>query len=204
MRAARRPRQRGQTLVEFALLSPLFLLVVFGTIDYGGYFGSRLSVENAARAGARTAVVQQYASSFATKGGDIVIAITSHSNVELVPNDVDCTWNGTTLSPATYPPFQLPAHQSACIGIWYFEVTYPGNSAGPPWLCGQWSVATSAWSWWNSSGQPSPTKDTSCVVAGDDIVVVGVGYKYSPYTPLPSIAAGALTTYGETQLVEEQ
>jgi hypothetical protein len=37
----------------------------------------------------------------------------------------------------------------------------------------------------------------------DDIVVVGVGYHYSPLTPLPTIASNALTTYGETQLLEE-
>jgi len=33
--------------------------------------------------------------------------------------------------------------------------------------------------------------------------VVGVGYHYNPVTPLPTIASNALTTYGETQLLEE-
>jgi hypothetical protein len=33
--------------------------------------------------------------------------------------------------------------------------------------------------------------------------VVGVGYAYKPLTPMPTIAAAALTTYGETQLIEE-
>jgi hypothetical protein len=187
-------------MVEFALVAPVFLLVVFATIDYGGYFGTRLSVENAARAGARTAVVEAYSSSFSTQGSAIVTSITSHSNVELVPNDVDCTWNGTTLTPTVYPPFTMPAGQNACIGVWYFELT----TTGAPFLCAQWSVASSAWSWWDSSGQSAVSKDTNCVSANQDIVVVGVGYRYSPFTPLPSIANGALTTFGETQLVEEQ
>jgi hypothetical protein len=38
-------------------------------------------------------------------------------------------------------------------------------------------------------------------VAGDDIVVVGVGYTYSPLTPIPAL--NGLNTYGETQLLEE-
>jgi hypothetical protein len=37
-----------------------------------------------------------------------------------------------------------------------------------------------------------------------DLIVVGVGYRFSPLTPLPAIASTALITYGETQLLEEQ
>jgi hypothetical protein len=195
-------------MVEFALVFPVFLLVVFATIDYGGYFGSRLSVENAARSGARVAVWEPLdrtdPGDFSTQATVIVDTITSHANVELVPNDVACTWQGTTLSPTQYPPFTIPVTtpaSTACIGLWYFELA----DAGPPWLCGSWSVASGGgWSWYDSSGSSLSSPDPDCVVAGKDLVVVGVGYQYSPYTPLPSIAAGALTTYGETQLLEEQ
>lgn len=209
MSRSRLRRQRGQTMVEFALVFPVFLLVVFATIDYGGYFGSRLSVENAARSGARVAVWQPLdrtsLSDFSTEAASVVSAITSHSNVEIVPNDVACAWQGTTLSPTQYPPFVIPTTtppSTACIGLWYFEL----SDAGPPWLCGSWSVASSGggWSWYDSQGAAQSSPDPGCVVAGRDVVVVGVGYQYSPYTPLPALASGALTTYGETQLLEEQ
>lgn len=51
----RRPRQRGQTLVEFALVSPIFLLIVFSAIDVGRLVYAYTAISSAARDGARTA-----------------------------------------------------------------------------------------------------------------------------------------------------
>jgi hypothetical protein len=174
--------------VEFALISPVFLILVFATIDYGGYFGDRLSVENAARVGARVAAVQEE-SSFS--GSSVVSAVTGHEGPAKLPTTTDCTWQGTTLDANEYPPFTFSG--SGCIGIWYFDLL--AAATGPPTLCDQWSVATQAW-----TTSPPPS---GCVVAGEDIVVIGVGYRYTPFTPLPAIASNALTTYGETQLLEE-
>jgi Flp pilus assembly protein TadG len=44
---------RGATLVEFALIVPLFLLLVLGTIDMGRYMAATASVNTAARESAR-------------------------------------------------------------------------------------------------------------------------------------------------------
>lgn len=52
----RRHRSRGQSLVEFALVMPVFLLLLGGVIDFGFMFYSRITVINAAREGARGAV----------------------------------------------------------------------------------------------------------------------------------------------------
>ena len=52
----RRNRQSGQSLVEFALVLPVFLLILAGIIDMGFMFYSRITVINAARDGARSAV----------------------------------------------------------------------------------------------------------------------------------------------------
>ena len=51
----RRGRQRSQALVEFALVSPLFLLVVFSAIDIGRLLYAYTAISSAARDGARTA-----------------------------------------------------------------------------------------------------------------------------------------------------
>jgi Flp pilus assembly protein TadG len=48
---------RGQSLVEFALVFPIFILVLAGIIDFGFMLYSRMTVINAAREGARVAVV---------------------------------------------------------------------------------------------------------------------------------------------------
>jgi Flp pilus assembly protein TadG len=45
----------GQGLVEFALVVPLFLLLVFAIIDFGILFEHRITLDNAARNGARWA-----------------------------------------------------------------------------------------------------------------------------------------------------
>jgi len=50
----RHPRfgSRGQSLVEFALVLPVLLLLALGTIDYGRVYFDYISVTNAARNGA--------------------------------------------------------------------------------------------------------------------------------------------------------
>jgi Flp pilus assembly protein TadG len=49
----RRSRSRGGAAIEFALVLPVFLLVVFGAVEYGYYFWSEQIVTAAAREGAR-------------------------------------------------------------------------------------------------------------------------------------------------------
>src|SRR5260370_6220585 len=59
-RAAYHPRpdwrsQRSQALVEFAVVAPLFLLVIFSAIDISRLLYAYTSISSAARDGARTA-----------------------------------------------------------------------------------------------------------------------------------------------------
>jgi Flp pilus assembly protein TadG len=55
----RRPDAKGQTLVEFALVVPIFVLVVLGLFDIGRAVFNYSTVANAARQAARVAVVNQ-------------------------------------------------------------------------------------------------------------------------------------------------
>ena len=50
----------GQGLVEFALVLPLILLILLGTIDVGRWVFADNSVTNAAREGMRAAIVNQF------------------------------------------------------------------------------------------------------------------------------------------------
>jgi Flp pilus assembly protein TadG len=55
----RRPqRSRGQSLVEFALVVPLFLGLLFAILDFGFLLYSRITLGNATREGAHAAVTQ--------------------------------------------------------------------------------------------------------------------------------------------------
>ena len=56
-RAAALHDDTGASAVEFALVVPFLLLLVFGIINYGVVFSQQLSLNNAVREGARRAVV---------------------------------------------------------------------------------------------------------------------------------------------------
>lgn len=51
-------RPRGAAAVEFALVLPLLLTILFGTIEWGYYFFNREIVINSAREGARAGSLQ--------------------------------------------------------------------------------------------------------------------------------------------------
>lgn len=54
-RGLRWRESRGAAAVEFALLVPIFLVIVFGIVDFGLMFYSKTVITNAAREGARRA-----------------------------------------------------------------------------------------------------------------------------------------------------
>ncbi len=49
--------EKGQALVEFALLVPIFLVLMFAIVDFGMGFYSWITVTNSAREGARIGAV---------------------------------------------------------------------------------------------------------------------------------------------------
>jgi len=207
--AGRARGRRGQSLTEFALVLPLFLLVVMGTIDFAGYFASRLSVENAARSAVRFAVTQcdpatctnpnaVWTNAQPPGAGTIEQVAISSSNDANILNK-DCPTNLATLTPGT-----------GCITISYYDLNSgalacpsgPGSCTST--LCAQWSASSDQLLF---QPQPTPTyTPSSCLVPNRTLVQVLVGYNYKPLTPIPLPTNGwsGLTTSAESQLLEEQ
>lgn len=52
-----RKSQRGQALVELALVLPILLMIIFGIMEFGRVFNAYLVITNAAREGSRQGVV---------------------------------------------------------------------------------------------------------------------------------------------------
>ena len=62
-----RQTEAGQSLVEFTMILPIFLVLMFGLVDFGRAFYTWMLVTNAAREGARVAAVQGNSSSIDTR-----------------------------------------------------------------------------------------------------------------------------------------
>ena len=56
-RKPRRSDRRGASVVEFAVVAPVFIVLVFGMIEFGRMIMVQQLLTNAAREGARTAVI---------------------------------------------------------------------------------------------------------------------------------------------------
>ena len=123
MMRLRSPREpsRGQSLVEFALVLPLFVLLLFGILDFGRAVLAYNSISNAAREGARTAIVNQRVSDIQGRAvdqatgvqlasTDVRIAFRESSN----PNNVSnvCQQSGT------------PAPRVGCVAVVTVRTVY--------------------------------------------------------------------------------
>jgi Flp pilus assembly protein TadG len=81
--------ENGQTMVEFALVLPVLVVVLFGIIQFGTAFNNYVSLTDAARAGARVAAVSRQAS-------DPVG--TTVAKVKASAGDLDATQLGVTVT----------------------------------------------------------------------------------------------------------
>lgn len=99
LRRLRPSRQRGQELVEFAIVLPLLLIIVIGVMDLGRAFHASITVANASRAGARYAVSFGYTNNGATvtpNEGEIRARVTqeaANSGIIIDPLliDIECS-----------------------------------------------------------------------------------------------------------------
>ena len=73
---------RGQGLAEFAIALPAFLLILFGLLDVGRAVFAYNGVTNAAREGARLAIVNQDATSIETRAADQATALDVTATVQ--------------------------------------------------------------------------------------------------------------------------
>ena len=91
-RGLRHGGERGQTLVEFTLILPLFLVLIFALVDFGRAYYSFLLVTNAAREGARAAAVQGDSATIDSKTyGSFCTAASPPSGCAIGPTGITVT-----------------------------------------------------------------------------------------------------------------
>ena len=116
---------KGQALVEFAVVVPLLMLLVLGIFEFGRIYNAKLVVTQAAREGARRAVItgttdaqamaaaQSFAQSLGTVtvdppsrvvvSGDTkkAVSVSVHHNVQLVIPSIGVFFGGVSSVPVT-------------------------------------------------------------------------------------------------------
>ena len=95
--------EKGQALVEFALVAPLLLLLLFGIIQFGIAFNNSLTLTDAVRAGARAAIVNGPSGASAA-AKQAVLASAPNLNQTALGSGVTVTVGTTDVTvSATYP-----------------------------------------------------------------------------------------------------
>jgi Flp pilus assembly protein TadG len=162
-RADRRGRNRGQSLVEVALVLPLFLTLTLGTADGGRAFYYREAVSNASRQALRVAV----------------------SSSQQGTGDTACTGKGTS---STAVSAALPASNSSSIltiaNAAALESSGNGTAAGST-LSGATLTVT-----WHCAADKAITNASATSTdpgnSGSDAVEVRITYPFTLITPLVS------------------
>jgi Flp pilus assembly protein TadG len=94
----RRSKASGQALVEFALVAPLFFLLIFGVIQFGVLFGGQIGLGNAAREVAR------YASTVPANASAATVSAQANAVMQRsIPG-----YNGTGVTTVTYCYYPNP------------------------------------------------------------------------------------------------
>lgn len=117
LRRRRTPR-RGAAVVEFALVLPLLVLIVFATIETCGMIYLQQSLKIAAYEGARTALVPQ------TTAGNVEAAVMQvlkdrriqNGRVEVSPGNFHQSAQGTFIRVTA----TAPANSNSLIGAWFY------------------------------------------------------------------------------------
>lgn len=109
MRRVRR-EERGQAAVEFAVIAPLLLVILFAIMEFGLVFADYIEVESAARVGARKAALAADSgtgSSSATEGAKGATSRLDENDLT-VTTTADGTWQkGAKVTVRTTYPYAV-------------------------------------------------------------------------------------------------
>lgn len=79
--------KRGQALVELALVLPLLIILLMGTMEFGRIFHSYLLITNASREGARAGIISQTDSEIMSKVKDVAATLNlTDAQITITPN----------------------------------------------------------------------------------------------------------------------
>jgi hypothetical protein len=183
----RRDAESGQTLVEFALVLPIFLMVVFGLLDVGRLVYTNSALSQAAREGARLAAAE---ASWVTVGA---------------PSCVDDASQITGARPGAHVcPTDVTAFKSHVVDAVNRMTVSLGPVTGVHLSCNAGDVVdpapSGAWAE-GSGGNGCDDGLGNPISASGDLVSVRVEYTYNVFTPIISSFLGAVPLSGSASMV---
>jgi Flp pilus assembly protein TadG len=129
-------REGGAVVVEFALVLPILVMLVFGIIGFGQGYNATIELRGAAREGARVLALP------ATPGGPGADATTAETAVKnaaptICPTGSSCTAITFPTSPQTCAPGDGAAGKNATI-----TASYNLQYDIPPFWSGTWTITS--------------------------------------------------------------
>lgn len=181
-------RSDGQTLVEFALVLPIILLVVVGVFDAGRAVYTTSTLSQAAREGARLAAVE---------AGCIGISPLPPGAVR-APSDLS-TKPGARVCPldlASFKTHVTDAVNRMAVSLGPLSAIHLSCNAGDgvdPAPSGDWSEA--------SGGNGCDDGAGASLGAPGELVSIRVEYTYQPITPIFGSILGSIPLSGSASMV---
>ena len=128
--SSRRPnRKRGQALVEFALVFPIFMLVLSGIMDFGFMLYSRMSVINASREAAHAAIVTENHANIALVAEGAAVATAAQGGVSISSSSVTVSCLATSVNVSS--PSPVDCSSAVPLDSVVVEVSYTYHSFFP-------------------------------------------------------------------------
>jgi Flp pilus assembly protein TadG len=180
-------RQEGQALVEFALIIPIFLLVVVGLFDAGRLVYTNSALSQAAREGARLAATE---ASWISVPGTSCVAD---------PSGITSARPGAHVCPVDVTSFK--AHVTSAVNrmavslgpLAAVHISCNDGGAGDPAPTGAWTETSGGNGCRDGAGNPIS-------VAGD-VVSVRIEFGYAPMTPVIGSIIGSVPLSGSATMV---
>lgn len=184
LRIRRRHDQRGQGLVEFAVVLPVFLLAIFGLLDVGRLVYTNSALSQAAREGARLGATE--AGRIGAVGpacvADPSLVGTSNPGAQVCPADV-----------ATFKNHIVGAVNRMVVNMGPISVVHiscDSDGSGPSI---EWSEGAGGNGCHDGSGNP--------IAATGQLVSVRVQYTYEPLTPIISSLISSVPLSGSASMI---
>ncbi|HJU53433.1 MAG TPA: TadE/TadG family type IV pilus assembly protein [Pyrinomonadaceae bacterium] len=125
-RATSRTSERGATLFEFALVSTVFLTCVFGVLEFGRLFWTHNALKDAARRGARYAIVRKNDAGSIQAVKNVVVYGDPNANPATAKPVVSgLTTSNVTVSYKNFDGILLSAQATVTINNYQFQFAVP-------------------------------------------------------------------------------